>query len=180
MSDRSISLVCKTSNYRDSKVKGEVILDWLIAENIVHAIPSDCVLSKGQGYAVSNGAGKVVNDPKSLPFKLITNGLEVITDRRIYHAGQDGLDKVICPECGLDIAEQVGDYFNGWQSGESDSIICPGCNTPNDINEYLFTPVWGFSNLGFTFWNWPVFKDEFIETLIQKLNCSVSVVYSHI
>ena len=32
----------------------------------------------------------------------------------------------------------------------------------SDIHQSEFTPEWGFSDLGFTFWNWSSLTDNFI------------------
>ena len=104
MSDHSISIVPRQSNYPDKEDKAKEILEWLVSLDIVKPTLSDCVLSSRNGYAISNGARFVTTDPDSLPFGLITNGLEIITDRQVFHTGQNGIEELICPDCRQDIS----------------------------------------------------------------------------
>ena len=48
---------------------------------------------------------------------------------------------------------------NDWYEQKSDSITCPLCNVAADIHQFKFSPELGFSDLGFTFWNYylPIF-----------------------
>lgn len=106
MSDHSISIVPRQSSYPDNKVKAKEIIDWLISLNIVKPTLSDCILSSDNGYAISDGAKQVTNLPDELPFDLITNGLEIITERQIFHTGENGMDECLCPNCKTDIASE--------------------------------------------------------------------------
>ena len=60
MSDNSISIVCKKSNYRGNKEKTQEILAWLVSKDIVKPYPSDCTLGSENGYRISSGASSVV------------------------------------------------------------------------------------------------------------------------
>ena len=66
--------------------------------------------------------------------------------------------------------------MNGGEN-KSDNITCPLCKIANDIHQFEFTPEWGFSDLGFTFWNLAVLKPSFINEFSQRLSCDVSVVF---
>ena len=181
MSDSSISIVCKKSTYPDNKEKAQEILAWLISKDIVEPFPSKCVLGTEEGYAVSGGARSVVEEPEYLPFGSgRINGLGVVTDRQIFTTMQNGLDELICPNCKSDISQENWDFFDPWQSGETDDLTCPSCGKSSEIHNYTFKPEWGFSNLGFEFWNWPPFTVEFIDDLKRLLDCDVNIVFSHI
>jgi hypothetical protein len=181
MSDSSISIVCKKSRYLNSQEKAQEILRWLIANDIVEPVPSHCALGSEHGYAVSKGALSVVVEPKYLRFGPgQINGVSVITERTIFNTGQNGIEELTCPNCKNDISQEVWDFFDPWASGETDDLTCPSCGNPNEIHDYTFKPEWGFSNLGFEFWNWPPLKQEFIEDLKRRLECDVNIVFSHI
>jgi len=181
MSDSSISIVCKKSRYPNNKEKAQEILEWLVANNIVDLTMSDCTLGSENGYAVSTGAETIVEEPRFLPFRPIQiNGLSIITDRTIFHTGENGIEELICPNCKSDISQEDWDFFDPWAGGETDDLTCPSCGKSNEIHDYSFKPEWGFSNLGFTFWNWPPFKQDFIDDLKRRLGCDVNVVISHI
>lgn len=180
MSDHSIAIVPKKSVYYDNKTKAEEILEWLISRDIVKPELSDCIMSLEGGYGVSEGAKQIVSFPDDLPFFLTTNGLEIITDKEVFHAGESGMDQCICPNCGEDIAQKEWIFIEEWFNEDKDKSVCPLCNVLVDIHELKIKPQWGFSNLGFKFWNWPDFKPAFIEEFQNRLKCEVVVVNQHI
>lgn len=87
MSDNSIAVVSKQRDYPEPKAKAKEILDWLISRDIVKPEPSNCILSAEMGYAVSEGAAKVVKVPNDLPFSLTVNGLEIVSDDNVFDPG---------------------------------------------------------------------------------------------
>ncbi len=178
MSDNSIALVPKKFRYPDNEAKAKEILDWLISNDIVKSEISDCTLN-GKGYSVSEGAKAITDSPNTLPFRLKTNGLSVITDRWVFYAGLGDIEALICPKCNEDIAFEDWD-FSPWSENKTDVLTCPSCNSGTEINQYQFDPAWGFSDLGFIFWNWPSFKEEFIEEFRKKLDCEIAIVYQHL
>jgi hypothetical protein len=99
MSDHSITIVPRLSNFPDNIVKANEILDWLISQDIVKPSLSDCVLSSNKGYAISEGAKSVTNLPDELPFDRGVNGLEIITKRQVFDTGESGMYECICPNC---------------------------------------------------------------------------------
>ncbi len=179
MSDHSISIVPRQSNYPDNKIKAKEILRWLISLDIVKSSISDCILSSDNGYAISEGAKAVTLFPDELPFDLITNGLTIITERKIFDTGENFIYELICPNCKENIAFDDWD-LNPWGNSDSDNFTCSHCGNETEIHNYSFEPDWGFSNLGFTFWNWPDFTEDFIAKIKIKLNSEISIVYQHI
>ena len=180
MSDHSISIVPRQSAYPGKETKAKEILEWLISLDIVKATLSDCVLSSNDGYAISNGAKLLTAEPELLPFDLEVNGLEIITERQVFHTGENGIEELICPHCKQDIAEEDWDFLSAWGDDTSNNLTCPLCNVETEIHQFKFTPEWGFSNLGFTFWNWSSLTDHFIEDFKQKLGCDINLVYTWI
>jgi Zn ribbon nucleic-acid-binding protein len=180
MSDQSVSLVPKMSNYPNPELKAQEILEWLIAENIVESALSDCTLNSEGGYRMTNGAEKITNYPNDLHFDLITNGLAIFTKRKVYDAGENGLDAIVCPSCKEDTVDEEWESIAAWSDDKTDTVKCPICSYEADINAFGFSPEFGFSNLGFVFWNIPDLSDEFIALVEQKLDCKVNVVYQHV
>lgn len=177
MSDYSISIVPKRSTFPGKEARAKEILDWLISLDIVKPDLSDCILSDKNGYAISDGAKNIVDDIDILPFNLTINGLDVVTERQVFDTGVNGMEKLICPNCKQDISEEEWSFFDEWAENKSDNITCPLCKIANDIHQFEFTPEWGFSDLGFTFWNLAVLKPSFINEFSQRLSCDVSVVF---
>lgn len=176
MSDHSISIVPRLSVYPGKEIKAKEILEWLISLDIVKPIPSDCILSSSDGYEISGGAKSVTKEPQYLPFDLKVNGLEIITERKIFHTWQNGMEELICPNCRQNIANEDWDFLNEWGNNKSNNLICPLCNVATDIHQFKFTPEWGFSDLGFTFYNWPSFADKFIDDFKKRLDCNINLV----
>ena len=180
MSDSSISIVPRQSSYPNNKMKAKEILDCLISEDIIKPELSDCILSSEKGYAISEGAKTITNYPDSLNYDLITNGLRISTDREIFTTGENGIETLICPNCNQNIANEDWNFLNEWFEIISDNLTCPLCKVGTEIHKYNFTPEWGFSDLGFTFWNLADLKEEFIKEFEKKLGCDVSIVHNHI
>ncbi|GAB2682289.1 hypothetical protein GCM10027036_40680 [Flavihumibacter cheonanensis] len=180
MSDHSISIVPRLSIYPDKEIKAKAILAWLVSLDIVKPTPSDCILSSNEGYPISQGAKNVSSEPDLLPFDLLTNGLEIITERHVFHTGQNGMEVLMCPNCKHDIANEDWDFLSEWSDNKSNNLTCPLCNIATDIHKFQFIPEWGFCNLGFTFWNWPGLKNSFINDFKQILGCDINVVYTSI
>ena len=180
MSEHNISIVPRQSTYPDRQNKANEILDWLVSRDIVKPTLSDCVGSSNNGYAISNGAKTVCADPSKLPFDYIVNGLQIISTRQIFDIGENGMEELICPNCNHDISSEDWDFFNDWSESVSNNLTCPLCDVSNDVHKFKFTPQWGFSDLGFTFWNWPPLTDRFISEFKDKLKCDVDIVFTRL
>ena len=180
MSDHSISIIPQQSNYPNNQEKAKEILDWLVSRDIVKPTISDCVLNSSKGYEISEGAKNITTYIENLPFDLTTNGLEITTIRHIFHTGENGMDECICPNCKENITSEDWSFLNDWFEQKSNDLTCPLCNVANDVHQFTFIPQWGFSDLGFTFWNWPDFKDDFLEEFQKQLGSDIHIVHTHI
>ncbi|MFK7971973.1 MAG: hypothetical protein AB8F95_16520 [Bacteroidia bacterium] len=177
----SISLVPRQSIVKNKEAKIKEIVDWLIEIDAIKPEKSACVLGIDElGYAISEGAKSITEHSDSLPFNFGTNGLEIETKRSIYTCMEGGLDLMICPSCNSDIVHEEWTFFDVWYSGESDNIICPLCQISKPIHDYTFNPTWGFSDLGFVFWNWMEFTESFLRKFEKRLGCNVDMVYAHL
>lgn len=129
----------------------------------------DCVLG-GIGFPV----GPQVSDLYRLaeregPFwTLISSGVEVRTERgfNMWALGPvfEGFN---CPKCRseVDALEDkfgLGDALNNWldNTATEADLICPQCNRKSPLTKWECSPPLAFSNLAFTFWNWPPFDLE--------------------
>jgi hypothetical protein len=180
MSDTSTSIVPSIADYPDREQKARLIIDWLVNINAIKADKTDCILSSESGYPIDIGSKKLTYESEYLPFDLITNGLEVITTRTVFHSGENGIDTFICPLCNEDILSDAWAFFDDFYNNGNSTPTCPICKKRSALNDYLIEPAWGFSNLGFTFWNWPDFKEEVIKEFEQRLGCKVKVVSARI
>jgi hypothetical protein len=180
MSDHSISIVPKLSAYPNKSAKAREILDWLVSIDTIKSQISDCVLGANGGYSISSGAREVTSYPNVLPFEFGVNGLELTTERQIFHTGQNGMDLALCPKCNQNIADEDWGFLSEWGDNLGDTVTCPLCSEATDIHQYKFSPDWGFSDLGFTFWNWPPFTDDFINEFKVRLKCEINIVHTWI
>jgi hypothetical protein len=180
MSDNSISIVPKHSSYPNNKAKAKEILDWLVSKDIVKSTLSDCILSSDNGYAPAEGAKLVTIFPEDLQFDFLINGLEIITERQVFDTGENGIEELTCPDCKENIAIEDWGFLNPWSNKDSNNLTCPLCGHKTEIHNFTFDPEWGFSDLGFKFWNWPEFTSKFIEEFRMKLNCEIALVYQRI
>ncbi len=116
MSDNYISIVPVEEEYPYNQKKSQAILEWFISRDIVKPNKSDCVLGADYGYSVSNGASKVVKYPEELPFDLITNGLEIVTESQVFDPGEFYEEGQELPESNL------GFIFWNWPELSEDFI----------------------------------------------------------
>jgi len=177
--DYSISLVPKISTFLNNKTKVKEIIGWLVSIDIISSDVSNCTLGATKGYAIAEGAKKIVEEPQNLPYNLIVNGLEIVTERQVFTSGENFPEEIICPSCNCNIANHDWD-IGPWWKNETDNMICPLCQKESEIHFFAFDWQWGFSDLGFIFWNWNEFTKEFIQEFEKKLHCEVNIVYSKI
>jgi len=181
MSDHSASIVPKISEYPNRELKAKEIIDWLVSLDVIKPTLSDCVLGEPLGYAFSKGSAKISSYPPDLSMRV--SGMAVITERTVFHTGENGIQEMICPKCKQNLAEtgDWGDCIEEWYEGKNE-ITCPCCGTTTEIHNFSFCEdpnfsfAWGFSDLGFSFWGMSYFADEFVEAFRQKLGCEVDVV----
>ncbi|WP_346534278.1 hypothetical protein [Micromonospora sp. DPT] len=96
------------------------------------------------------------------------NGLNVVTGRAAFYS--TGVDRVVCPHCQSAIVDQddeerwpsFSESIDSWCAGGSGVESCPHCGKSTGLNEWHWSPPWGFGYLGFEFWNWPPLDPGFI------------------
>ena len=90
------------------------------------------------------------------------------------------MEDFLCPACKYNLVEDIFEFIGDWCEERGDTFVCSNCKNETDINSYHTVPEWGFSNIGFTFWNWPEFRKEFIEEFRVRLGTDIAIVYSRI
>lgn len=147
------------------------IFEYLVAKKIIGSEMSDNVLSSKKGYCPGENWRKAVEYPEESHFlELWTNGLDIVKKRNVFYADGSEFEAINCPKCGTNNLEcDWGELFGKWiEDPKSAGLECADCEHSNSISEFIFKPTWALSNLGFVFWNWPIFKDSFI-TELQEL-----------
>jgi hypothetical protein len=181
MGDCHTTIVDREVSTSDAPKLGATIREWLIAEGVIQADPSDCVLG-GDGYRPGSVLGLAIEpgdvDRYALR-RLLTNGLEIITERALFIGWMEAL---ICTRCNqtIDYSEfepVISTAIQNWfSSGVGDRVDCPRCGMGVPLTEWRFDPPVGFGNLGFKFWNWPPLKTSFIAEVARRLGHRVVVV----
>ncbi len=153
-------------------------LAWLIDAGIVLTEPTDCVLS-GLGHPLGPHYTAAVTEDSPHLLTLHTNGVEVITGRTVFYSM--GADHAACPVCGHiteltdqgiqpnDAWHELSDTIGDWFEGGSGLHACPNCRNLVELNNWTWSPPWGFGHLGITFWNWPPLSPRFLADVTQRL-----------
>lgn len=206
MSDYFQTIVPKRT-YPDPVAKAAEILDWLIIQKIIKAKLTDCVLGSEGGFPPGEKCVSVVQEVWDTGWvKLITNGLEVITERFYFDGYSLSAPYVAeCPHCqgnlyeGIDheaihedrleeslteaLKQRLGlvdKAISAWLEGEEGAISCPICVQTSLITHFRFETPIGLSNIGFKFWNWPELKEEFIKEFEARLGSKTTLVWGRL
>jgi hypothetical protein len=179
MGDWFQSMVSKKSEVDNPEALASKIVTWLVQQGIVEARQIKCTPGETRlGYPPGPNYVKVVDKSQS-EFDLrllIANGLICTTRKTVFNSGQ-GKTEVRCPKCKAICKNDWTKAIDSWYvDGEKGLMVCPECRNFQSITEWDFEPKWGFSNLGFTFWNWPKVNDKFVLDFSEKLGQPVILV----
>lgn len=180
MSERQLILVPRLSRVPEHELRARKLLDWLVRQNIVEALPTTCGRGPGgMAYAIGEGAKRVALHPELLPYGQRYNGLEIVTRRCIYTPTRDFHEEAGCPECRKEIGEAFFDSLDEWSPGDTDNFTCPECGYEDEVNGFLFLQSCAFSNLGLIFNGWAEagLKPAFIESCSERLGFALATVY---
>ncbi|MEU8802836.1 hypothetical protein [Spirillospora sp. NPDC048819] len=160
------------------------VLDWLVASGVVAAGRTDCVLGADLGHPPGPRADAVL-DGEGYPSwrDLWTNGLDIATGRSVFDAGQGEPSAVSCPHCATTIElvdegyelvreawEPFGEAMTEWSEGRDGIIACPACTRAVEPAAWRWADdYFAFGHLGFTFWNWPPLRPEFVAEFTRRL-----------
>lgn len=177
MGDYFQTLVAPEITTARAQAEGQRMLDWLIGQGIISPHEKDCVLSAPLGHPP--GPNYVRATGKSDPHlpSLWTNGLAVISKRTVFHSGWSEL---ICSACNarFEPPDRWGDAVKEWFGRSGAGLLaCPACGAARPVIDWQHDPPWAFGDLGFEFWNWPPFTQEFMSEFERQLGSRVVYVY---
>ncbi len=97
----------------------------------------------------------------------------------IFTSHGAGLDEVLCPKCGANIVEHFMEMVETWYTAEGyPPIPCPECGAASEIRDYKMDIPWGFSQIGFAFWNTVGdLSEDFVAEFAAELGEPVRRVY---
>ncbi|TDC91407.1 hypothetical protein [Actinomadura sp. 7K507] len=161
------------------------VRDWLISVEVVLAERTDCVLGAEVGHPPGPAAGQALEDPSSDDGwqGLWSNGLDITVGRRVFDAGQGEVEAVTCPHCmgairliddGWELIDEAWAPFRevltDWPEGYDGVIACPSCDQPVEPTAWRWADdYFVLGHLGFTFWNWPPLKQDFVAEVGWRL-----------
>lgn len=86
----------------EAQALAESVVRWLAGDGIIMPTATDCVLGAESGYPPGPRYDVATTVPSAYLLGLRANGLEVSTDRQVFHPGQGELAPVRCPRCDPD------------------------------------------------------------------------------
>ncbi|MEO0896842.1 MAG: hypothetical protein AAFY71_10615 [Bacteroidota bacterium] len=170
MGDWHQDIVFKDVKEDELEEMAQKIFQYLVGRRIIQDKKLDNVLSDSMGHPPGENWREVVAFPEEKHFlELRTNGLEIRKGRTVFWADGSGFEKIACPHCGENnLGCDWSELFGNWmEDPQSANLVCISCHTSSSISDYIFEPTWALSNLGFVFWNWPIFNRSFIRELEQ-------------
>ncbi len=161
----------------EEKLAKDKVFDFLKRENIIQTNLTDCSLGR-LGYKPAEKYKKALKNTDKKMLQLKVNGVEFITERRVFDNGANGLEKVNCPYCKTNnIENNWAEILGNWYEKQgSYKLQCFTCKRESDIFDFIFYPTWGFGYFGIVFWNWGVLSQEFISDLENITSTKIKLI----
>jgi hypothetical protein len=149
------------------------VLAWLVADDIISAELTDCVLG-GLGHRPGGRAGETLENPADADgiwTELQTNGLQIELGRQVFYGGQSGVSDATCPRCGtVEPFADFGTALSDWCATGIADHACRACSGRSLINDWKLEPQWGVGHLQLTLWNWPPLSRQFRHDVSVRMN----------
>ena len=165
VSDSYLVLLDPMATADDADERADRIRSALIAEGIMLAETSDCVLS-----GVGHPPGPRLRDlyepghGEGYPGEgLLTCGVEFFTEKYVNSFGFVVFEWAKCPACDSMFEYEIVEHFaqaygTFTQSDEPPMVVCPSCSVASRAQAWTTEPPLGFCYLAVQFWNWPSFE----------------------
>ncbi|MFF5404218.1 hypothetical protein ACFY8K_15105 [Streptomyces misionensis] len=170
MGDHFQTIVDLDAAAADAPRLAERVLGLLVTEGVVLAERTDHVFGRhlpGPHWHKAAAPHDADREP--------TDGLTVHTGRTVFHGGQGEAEWVRCPRCaattrllddGYGLIETAWPPYETamgrWRETGEAGVDCPGCAVTVPLPDWTWShDFYAFGYLGFEFWNWPEFTDDF-------------------
>lgn len=173
----------------DAPPLASTVIEWLTAEGIIDATPTDDRDVCGPGYYRPGPQHRLaVADPEhpyAIDFAQSSLGrLQVVIGRTVFYPAQGEPGPAVCPLCGYAVViidpdtgratedwELFCDALGDWHNGGPGIVHCPNNGSAIAINEWQWQGDWPIAvgHLGFKFWNWPRLHPDFVQRISQHL-----------
>ena len=97
MSDSITWFVDLDASSAEAKELAERVSAWLVTQGIVSPLPCQ---APGGSHLLSRGESAAIWDTFPHASPVLMCGLEIVTERRVFHTGDNGIDGIRCPACG--------------------------------------------------------------------------------
>ena len=155
--------------------------EWKQENGWIETQKSDCTLGGEAGWRFTPSGSRHIADEDYSDLLTCGFGVEKHEGKGVFTNLEGGLEAALCPVCGENVEEQFYDMVGDWNAAEgSPPVTCPQCGAASDIREYRLEPQWGFSQIGFEFWNIGELVPEFVEEFVAVLGEPVRVVWAHL
>ena len=195
MDKQQLILIGRQSQIENPEKMAEALYRWFVEKDIILPQIYKEAFRKDR-YLFSNGLADILNE-WGLDCQAQLTGLYFETQRTLFFPGEDGgVRAVICPSCQQVIAGEpeavtgncldwpdiyqeedlfIYNWMDRWISDHINRFSCPLCAQEADINQFDFTPQWGFSNFAVIFGNGlsGIFKQYFLDELAEKIGYEI-------
>jgi len=167
---------------QDAPRLARLLTEWLVAEGIVRAERTDCVLGQPLGHPPGPDWHRAVApaDADDEPY----DGLAVHTGRTVFTGGQGDAEWVRCPRCATTVRLHTDEWdridaawapfgraIDLWATTGTADVRCPACAAAVPIADWTWgDDYYALGHLGLEFWNWPEFTDDFRARLAERLD----------
>jgi len=137
---------------------------------------ADATLAWLVGTGVVSAADQVSRNEVST-----AQGLEILTGRNVFYS-LTGEQWLTCAHCDWTtdpghtrIGDHVGEWaeltdtIGRWYDGGSGDLSCPNCDRAASLNDWHWSPPWGFGCFGLRFWHWPTLSPAFLAEVSARL-----------
>ena len=174
MGDHFQVIVDLDAGAQDAPGLAERVVAWLVAEDIVRAERTKCVLGEPLGHPPGPDWHRAVTEDSDFE---PDDGLAVHTRRTGFTSGADMPEAAVCPRCTAatpladDVWTRFSDAMQTWHDTGHAAVGCPTCATPVPVPDWTWddAPL-AFGHLGFEFWNWPDLHEDFRARLAALLD----------
>jgi hypothetical protein len=181
MGDTFQTIIDATVRPDDADHLARHVVAFLAGKGIIQAAPSE------EGGYPRGPRALEISDPAGLrpaheTIPPVYSHLQVIIGRAT-HAGdmsETRPPEASCPSCRRTLDDPDDEWsaaVQAWLAGDSDSsLVCPSCGKAAPVDAWGYASRFGFGNLAFRFWNWPPFRESFLEELRNELGHPVAIV----
>jgi hypothetical protein len=157
------------------------VVAFLAEKGVIQALPSE------EGGYPRGPRALEISDPAELrsvheAIPPVYSHLQVIIGPAT-HSGdmsESRPPRASCPACGRTLEDPDDEWSaaaQAWLAGDRDSSLsCPNCGKDTPVTAWGYESRFGFGNLAFRFWNWPPFRESFVQELRTQLGHSVAIV----